>query len=117
MILLIVIQFALTVLYFATANVDMSNTLWIVLMINLTTLGYLTLQYKNKDFIFTPKVKIARLIFTVTLLIMEILEILVPHPLNADGVLGLINDSEVFVTGILIGALWSKELLRTFNLK
>ena len=111
MLLLIGLQALLTALYFVTAPFEMSDSLWIVLTFNLLALAYL---YKLKPATHNPhsrNYRYARLAFTATLIILEFFIFFSPNPVSPDGVLGLINDAEVLVTGILLGILWRHEIL------
>jgi hypothetical protein len=111
MLLLIGLQASLTALYFVTAPFQMSDSLWIILSLNLFALAYL---YKRYQVTHNPRSRhhrYARLAFTVTLIALEFFIFFSPNPVSPDGVLGLINDAEVLVTGILLGILWRHEIL------
>jgi len=109
--LLIVLQALLAVIYYVTSPFEMNWSLWLTLALNLIALGYLWKHYRSSNEIPTREGRIARWVFTITLILMEFLILLTPTPVSPDGILGLINDSEVFVTGILIGVLWHREIL------
>lgn len=111
MIFLIALQALLAIIYFATSPFDMNWGLWITLILNLLALGYLWKHHRICRELNTHQARIARLIFTVTLILLELLILFTPNPVSPDGIHGLINDSEVFITGILIGLLWRNEIL------
>jgi drug/metabolite transporter (DMT)-like permease len=109
--LLIVLQALLAVIYYITSPFEMNWSLWITLALNLLALGYLWKYHRITHEIPTREGRIARLVFTITLILMEFLILFTTTPVSPDGILVLINDSEVFVTGILIGVLWHREIL------
>jgi hypothetical protein len=111
MLFLILFQAFLAVIYFVTSSFNMNWSLWITLALNFLALGYLWNHHRVSFELKSRKVRIARLIFTITLFLLEFLILFTPSPVNTDGILGLINDGEVFITGMLIGILWRKEIL------
>lgn len=108
---LIMLQGALAILYFVTSTFQMNWALWITLSLNLLALLYLWKYHLVSYELNTPKVRIARLVFTVTLIFLELLVEFTTTQSAPDVLAELINDSETFVTGILIGLLWRNKLL------
>jgi hypothetical protein len=111
MLFLIALQATLASLYFAASPFQMNLGLWLTLALNFLALAYLWRHHRISYELHTRRVRIARLIFTITLIFLEILIQFTPNSANPEGILGFINDSEVFITGILIGILWRKELM------
>lgn len=111
MLFLITFQAFLSILYFVTSPFDMNWGLWVTLVVNLLALTYLWKHYRFSSVLNNKNARLARLIFTATLFLLEFLILFTSTPVSSTGILGLINDSEVFITGILVGALWRNEIL------
>ena len=111
---LILLQAALAILYFITGPFQMNWSLWITLTINLLALAYLWKHHHTSCEESTPGARSARLIFIITLILLELLIEYTTTQFSQDVLSDLINDSETFITGVLIGLLWRNELL---NLK
>jgi hypothetical protein len=105
------LQATLAILYFVTSPFHMSWSLWPTLILNLLALAYLWKHHRISYELHTKRVRTARLVFTITLVALEILIQFTPNSANPEGLLGFVNDSEVFITGILIGILWRRELM------
>ena len=108
---LIALQATLAILYFVTGSFQMNWSLWITLALNLSALVFLWKHHLAPYRFNTQKIRLARLLFTLTLILLELLIEFTTIQNNPTVLSELINDSETFVTGILIGLLWRKELL------
>ncbi len=111
MILLMVLQAMVAILYFYTAPFTMNGPLYITLIINIGTLFKLAQSFMSREVDFFDRIRRLRLIFTITLLLLEFFIYLRPDPVSMTQLQGFINDIEVFVTGMLVGVLWQDKLL------
>ncbi len=112
MILLMVSQALLAILYFYTAPFAMSLPLVVTLFINVGALFKMGQTFWRVPDHFFSKIKLLRIIFTATLLLLEFFIFLTPDPVSLSPLQGFINDAEVFVTGILTGILWQDYILK-----
>jgi hypothetical protein len=111
MILLMVLQALLAILYFYTAPFPMTWPIYITLFINIGGLIKLGQVFLIRGEDFLNHIRLLRLIFTLTLILLEFFIYLSPEPVGLSALQGFINDAEVFVTGILVGVLWQDRLL------
>ena len=111
MIFLMVLQALLAILYFSTAPFSMSLSLEVTLLINVASLFKLGQIFFQTPEAFFLRIKLLRYIFTGTLLLLEFFIFLTPDPVSLSPLQGLINDAEVFVTGLLTGILWQDQIL------
>jgi hypothetical protein len=116
MIELMILQALMAGLYFYSAPFVISVPLWITLAINLGSLFKLSQIFLKNPEYFYRNIKILRVLFTGTLVLMELLIFLLPDPVGTSAFQSFINDAEVFITGILVGVLWQDRLI-TFKLK
>ena len=111
MILLMVLQALLAILYFYTASFGTTLALQVTLFINIGALFKLAQIFVRSPDRFFEHIKVLRIIFSATLLLLEFLIFLTPEPVSLSPLQGFINDAEVFVTGILNGVLWQDQIL------
>jgi hypothetical protein len=116
MVELMILQALMAGLYFYSAPFVISVPLWITLVINLGSLFKLAQIFLKNPKHFYGNIKILRVLFTLTLILMELLIFLLPDPVGTTALQGFINDAEVFITGILVGMLWQDRLI-TFKFK
>ena len=114
MTLLIYTQVMLASLYFCFENLEMTNLIWVVFILNLFSI--LSIVWV-KDFSKFSKYKIytfnsCRMVFTLTLIALELLLINEPSYAETTPFEELLNDVEIFITGILVGVLWFPEIKR-----
>ena len=114
MILLMVLQALLAILYFYTASFGITLALLVILFINMGALFKLGQTYWKAPDSFFSQIKILRVIFSVTLLALELMIFIAPDQLVAPPLQNFINDAEVFVTCILSGVLWQDKILKVF---
>lgn len=106
--LVIVMQMILSALYCYTGAFTMTVALWLVYIIsNLSLL--LILFNRFNGFGIGISSQGARIIFTASLFLLELLIVLQPMVSSTHYWLGLINDAEVLVTGLLLGLLWHEK--------
>ena len=89
----------------------MNPGLWLTLVLNFLALGYLWKHHQISHELTSRRIRVARLVFTIALFLLEFLILFTPTPVSPNGILGLVNDGEVLVTGILLGVLWRNEIL------
>lgn len=110
------LQILLALLYFYTAPFNMTVSIVSTLIINLwSILSLMKIYWVNQELFFT-KIKILRLIFLITLFVLEFFIYLTPDPVSISAVQSFINDAEVFITGMLVGALWQDQIIK-INIK
>lgn len=111
MIFLMLLQEFLAILYFYTAPFKLDTALMLILFVNMGVLFKLGQIYWRGPDDFFKKIKFLRIIFTGTLIVLELLIYLLPQPIGTSPLQGFVNDVEVFVTGILVGVLWQDRIL------
>ncbi|SNX29175.1 hypothetical protein SAMN06295945_1540 [Polynucleobacter meluiroseus] len=112
MLYLIFLQILFSAAYYITSPFEMNWSLWAALALNFIALGYLFKHHQIAHELLHRRIRIARIVFTLTIFLLELLILFTPNPVSPDeGIFGLINDGEVLITGILLGVLWRKELL------
>ena len=89
----------------------MTWPIYITLFINIGGLIKLGQVFLIRGEDFLNHIRLLRLIFTLTLILLEFFIYLSPEPVGLSALQGFINDAEVFVTGILVGVLWQDRLL------
>jgi hypothetical protein len=110
MLFVLPLQLVVSAIYYITAPFPLG--LFVVLFWLLNALSVILL-IKNRHGLsgqLSPGLKKLRLLFTVTLVILEIIINLISEPYAADNFHGFISDVEVLVTGITLGLLWHYEL-------
>jgi len=114
MILLMVLQALLAILYFYTASFGITLALQLTLFVNMGALFKLGQIYWKAPDLFFSQIRVLRIIFSITLLVLELLIFIAPDQLGISPLQSFINDAEVFVTGILSGVLWQDKILKVF---
>ena len=101
--LLIVLQAVAAATYYMTAPFALNASIWLMLGINAGALLWLwvTCQHPARQ-----SYKHARIIFTITLFLLEAVIGMTDSPISTTELQGLANDAEVLITGILLGVLW-----------
>lgn len=100
---LILLQALSAVVYYVTAPFNLTLWIWLVLIINTIALGYLWVVCEHPR---RQSFRHARLIFTLTLLLLEAVIGMTDSPISTTELQGLANDAEVLFTGMLLGVLW-----------
>lgn len=101
--ILIVLQALSAAVYYATAPFALTWQIGVMLLLNLGALAFL---WRTP---FAPELvtfRQARLVFTVTLLLLEAVIQMTDSPISTTEIQGLANDAEVLLTGMLLGVLW-----------
>jgi hypothetical protein len=114
MTLLIYIQITLASLYFCFETLEMTGLIWLFFVLNLCSI--LSILWV-KDFSKFSSLRIynynnCRMVFTLTLIVLELLLINEPSYAETTPFEELLNDVEIFITGILVGVLWFPEITR-----
>ena len=101
--LLIVLQALAAAVYYMTAPFSLTSSIWLMLAINVGALAWLwgTCPHPARK-----SYQHARIIFTITLFLLEAVIGMTDTPVSQTELQGLANDAEVLVTGILLGVLW-----------
>ena len=112
--LVIPLQMILAALYFYTGEFSMTFALWVVYLISNGSLLviFISDQGAKPSVVSYP---LARISFTVSLFLLEFLLMLQPTAPSTLLWIGLINDAEVLVTGLLLGLLWHDKFLPKSN--
>jgi hypothetical protein len=113
--LLLAIQIVVSALYYLTAPFHLSV---LVILFWITNTGSVLLLLKNHAGLvgeFTPNLKRYRLIFTISLIISEIIINITSDAYQSDNLHGFISDTEVLFTGITLGVLWHYEIINNFR--
>lgn len=98
--------------YYATSPFTVNNSIAAALVANAAAMVFLWINCGSRTDRQTHQYRWARLVFTGTLFLLELLISLTDSPVSMTEVQGLFNDAEVLFTGILLGVLWHEELLR-----
>lgn len=101
--ILIVLQALAAAIYYMTAPFALNLSIWLMLTINVGALAWLWVTCPHPT---RQSYKHARIIFTITLFLLEGVIGLTDTPVSQTELQGLANDAEVLVTGILLGVLW-----------
>jgi hypothetical protein len=113
--LLLATQAAVSAVYYLTAPFHLSV---LVIFFWLTNTASILLLLKNHAGLigeFSPNIKRYRFVFTVTLIISEVLINIASDSYQADNLHGLISDTEVLFTGMTLGVLWHYEIANKFK--
>lgn len=101
--LLILLQALSAVIYYVTAPFHLTLAIMLMLAINsIALVGLWTTCPHPTEKAFWH----ARWIFTLTLLLLEVVIGMTDNPISTTELQGLANDGEVLITGILLGVLW-----------
>ena len=102
---LIVLQALAATIYYATAPFTLTPAIWLMLAINVGALIGLWIACPHPT---RKSYRHARIIFTITLFLLELVIGMTDSPISTTELQGLANDAEVLVTGILLGVLWQE---------
>ena len=114
-VVLLVLQLVVSALYYLTAPFHLT---WLVVafwLANSVSVVLLRKYHRELADQFNSSLKKYRLLFTITLIISEIIINLVSEDYVADNLHGFISDTEVLLTGMTLGVLWHYEF--TKNIK
>ena len=92
--------------YYLSAPFNLTFFIYLFWSINLGSVVYLLINANKLYAPLLPPLKRARLVFTVTLALLEITINLNSNSYAADNFHGLVSDAEVLITGIILGVLW-----------
>lgn len=100
---LILLQALAAVVYYVTAPFSLNASIWLMLAINTAALFWLWITCPHPA---RKSYQHARIIFTITLFLLEAVIGMTDTPVSQTELQGLANDAEVLITGILLGVLW-----------
>ena len=107
---LLSLQILVSTLYYLSAPFNLTFFIYLFWAINLSSVVYLLINVNKLYAPLLPPLKRARLVFTVTLALLEITINLNSNSYAADNFHGLVNDAEVLITGMLLGVLWFHKI-------
>ena len=110
--LLLALQLIASAVYYLTSPFNLNAAIVFFWLINSASCALLILHYRQLYGDLSPKIKKIRLVFTLTLIFVEIAINATADSYAADNFHGFISDSEVLLTGMSIGALWHYELTK-----
>ena len=113
--LLLGTQAAVSALYYLTAPFHLSVLVILFWLANTASILLLLKNHAGLAGIFPPNLKRYRLIFTITLIISEVIINISSDPYQADNLHGFISDTEVLFTGMTLGVLWHYEITNKFK--
>jgi len=103
---LLLLQILISTLYYLSAPFNLTFFIYLFWTINLCSVVYLLI---NANELYAPllnNLKRARLIFTATVMLLELVINLNSNSYAADNFHGLVSDAEVLITGMVLGVLW-----------
>ena len=103
---LLFLQILVSTLYYLSAPFNLTFFIYLFWSINFCAVIYLLI---NANKLYAPllqPLKRARLVFTATLVLLEITINLNTNSYAADNFHGLVSDLEVLITGVILGVLW-----------
>jgi len=103
---LLSLQILVSTFYYLSAPFNLTFFIYLFWSINLGSVVYLLINANKLYATLLPPLKRARLVFTVTLALLEITINLNSNSYAADNFHGLVSDAEVLITGIILGVLW-----------
>ena len=114
-VVLLALQLVVSALYYLSAPFHLTWPVVVFWLTNSVSVLLLIKHHRELAGQFSLILKKYRLLFTVTLVISEILINLISDDYVTDNLHGFISDTEVLLTGITLGVLWHYEL--TKNIK
>jgi len=108
--ILLPLQLLISAIYYVSAPFVLTPLILFFWLINAVCVVYLIIHAKQLVGQMGTGFKRARLIFTVTLILLELTINMNSDSYAADNFHGLVSDMEVLVTGMMLGVLWYKEL-------
>ena len=113
--LLLATQAAVSALYYLTAPFHLSVLVILFWLANTVSILLLLKNYAGLVGQLTPNLKRYRLVFTLTLIISEVIINIASDSYQADNLHGFISDTEVLFTGMTLGVLWHYEITNKFK--
>ena len=114
---LFIFQISISALYYITAPFSLNFFIYLFWGINFISAVYLLVNSTKLAIPLINPLKRVRLIFTVTLILLELVINLNSNSYAADNFHGLVSDSEVLITGITLGVLWFHSITTPFTKK
>ena len=114
-VVLLALQLVVSALYYLSAPFHLTWTVVVFWLANSLSVVFLIKHHRELAGQFNSTLKKYRLLFTVTLIVSEIIINLVSDNYVADNFHGFISDTEVLLTGMTLGVLWHYEI--TKNIK
>jgi len=114
---LLSLQILVSTLYYLSAPFNLTFFIYLFWAINLGSVIYLLINASKLYAPLLPPLKRARLVFTVTLALLEITINLNSNSYAADNFHGLVSDTEVLITGIILGVLWFHTITASIKKK
>ena len=114
-VVLLAVQLVVSAVYYLSAPFHLTWPVVLFWLANSMSVLLLIKHHRELAGQFNSTLKNYRLLFTITLVISEIIINLVSDDYVADSFHGFISDTEVLLTGMTLGVLWHYEL--TKNLK
>lgn len=109
-IILLPLQLLISAIYYVSAPFVLTPLILFFWLVNAACVIYLIAHAKDLVGEMGTGFKRARLIFTVTLILLELTINMNSDSYAADNFHGLVSDMEVLITGITLGVLWYQEL-------
>jgi hypothetical protein len=103
---LLIFQISISALYYITAPFSLTFFIYLIWGINFISAVYLLVNSNKLAIPLINPLKRVRLIFSATLILLELVINLNSNSYAADNFHGLVSDSEVLITGITLGVLW-----------
>lgn len=112
-VVLLALQLVVSALYYLSAPFHLTWPVIVFWLANSASVILLLKHHRELAAQFTPILKRYRLLFTLSLVISEIIINIVADDYVADNLHGLISDTEVLLTGMTLGVLWHYELTQS----
>jgi hypothetical protein len=103
---LLILQISISAIYYISAPFSLTFFIYFFWGVNFVSAFYLLINSSKLAIPLINPLKRVRLIFTATLILLELVINLNSNSYAADNFHGLVSDSEVLVTGITLGVLW-----------
>lgn len=114
---LLSLQILISTLYYLSAPFNLTFLIYLFWSINFCSVIYLLVNANKLYAPLLPALKRVRLVFTATLVLLEITINLNSNSYAADNFHGLVSDAEVLITGIILGVLWFHTITASINKK
>ena len=111
--LLLVAQFIASAAYYLTAPFNLNVVIVFFWLTNSAACAALIYYYRQLNGKLSPNLQKIRLVFTLTLICVELAINLSAQSYAADNFHGFISDSEVLLTGMSLGVLWYWEITKS----
>ena len=103
---LLSLQILVSTLYYLSAPFNLTFFIYLFWSINFCSVIYLLINANKLHAPLLQTLKKARLIFTASVVFLELAINLNSNSYAADNFHGLVSDAEVLITGIILGILW-----------